>query len=203
MVVTNRETDMHNIWQWNSGNNSTLCMWRGLITTMTQAEHRPATVHQLWSEWQLKKLTASASAGQHEARRRHSRHCNNKQVCVQPHQLGCQHNTACTCCWTPCCGAVDAGRRRLKLSIDKGTQQEQSATHHGGSRTTGQMPDAHTMQAVSTTNCYSNGSKQLHCCHCTDWSIVFTSWRQSHVIMVPLAHTSLPPQITSRSVQPF
>jgi len=39
-----------------------------------------------------------------------------KQVCVQPRQLGCQHDTARICCRAPCCGAVAAERRRV-LSI--------------------------------------------------------------------------------------
>jgi len=37
-------------------------------------------------------------------------HHQKQQVCVQPRQLGCQHGTACICCWVPCCGAVAAGR---------------------------------------------------------------------------------------------
>ena len=28
------------------------------------------------------------------------------QVCVQPHQLGCQHGTDHICYWVPCCGPV-------------------------------------------------------------------------------------------------
>ena len=37
-------------------------------------------------------------------------HHQKQQVCVQPRQLGCQHGTACICCWAPCCGTVAAGR---------------------------------------------------------------------------------------------
>jgi len=53
------------------------------------------------------------------------------QICVQPRQLGCQHDTARICCCAPCCGAVAAERRCL-LSIDmsclRGAQQQTHRT---------------------------------------------------------------------------
>ena len=49
-------------------------------------------------------------------------------VCVQSHQLSCQHDTACICCWMPCCGAIAAERQRPPLMTDmycpQGTQQQ-------------------------------------------------------------------------------
>jgi len=43
---------------------------------------------------------------------------NSKQTSLCQSSLGCQQDTARICCWTPCCGAVAAGRRAPAPSID-------------------------------------------------------------------------------------
>jgi len=49
-----------------------------------------------------------------------------KLVCVQPRQLGCQHDTARICCLTPCCGARRC--RSIYIFCPQGAQQQTGHT---------------------------------------------------------------------------